>query len=124
MDTEKRSQWLADQLRDLMATPYVQVDEEEGMGPGPVDMFSTKFDAMFMPDAHGWVCGERTDRDGIKESLLGLQRRWNEKEAKCQQSTPQNMNSMNFHVRTDIGMSDPDRANVAVDSPTWRSRSS
>lgn len=98
---ETRSQWLAEQLQQLMVAPHVHVTEgAEGaaMGPGPVDMFSTRFDAMFMPDAHGWVGGERIDRHSLKECMLGLQRRWNEKEATCKGMPPHEMHDMEFHV--------------------------
>ena len=103
-ETQTHSAWLAQSIAALMAAPHVHMGDEEGadMGPGPVDMFSSKFDAMFMPDAVGWVCGERADRQEIKESLLGLQRRWNDKEAVCKGTAPEEKSDMNFHVRTHL----------------------
>ena len=49
---ESRSAWLAEHLKELMESPHVHLTEGGAeMAPGPVDMFSTRFDAMFMPDA-------------------------------------------------------------------------
>ena len=98
-EPESRSKWLAEHLKELMAAPHIHSDEGAELEPGPVDLFSTKFDQMFMPDAHGWVCGERATREEIKESLLGLQRRWNEKEAMCKGCPPHEVHQMEFHVR-------------------------
>lgn len=95
---ESRSQWLAEQIQQLMVAPHVHVTESVEEGPGPVDMFSTRFDGMFMPDAHGWVAGERMDRQHLKECMLGLQRRWNEKEASCKGMPPHEVHDMEFHV--------------------------
>lgn len=47
------------------------------MGPGPVDLFTVRFNEYFMPDAHGTICGQTVDREGIKNGLLSLQKRWN-----------------------------------------------
>ena len=51
------------------------------MGQGPVDVFSTRFNQFFTPEAHGTICGHLVDREGLKSALLALQRRWS-KEAK------------------------------------------
>ena len=52
------------------------------MGPGPVDMFTVRFNQFFMPEAHGTICGHSVDREGLKQSLLNLQKRWNSEEVK------------------------------------------
>ena len=44
------------------------------------------------------MCGERADREELKESLIGLQRRWNEKEAMCKGCEPQGMYQVEFQV--------------------------
>ena len=93
-----RSDWLAAGLQQLMAAPHVHLSDDEALGPGPVDLFSTTFDALFAPDARGWVCGDRADRQELKESLLGLQRRWNDKEARCVGVEPADVAGAEFHV--------------------------
>ena len=99
MHSEEMSRWLAEGLKALMAAPHVLPEEdEEATGHTHADLFSAKFDEMFMPDARGWVCGERADREELKESLIGLQRRWNEKEAMCKGCEPQGMYQVEFQV--------------------------
>lgn len=47
------------------------------MGPGPIDVFSTKFANMFTKDATGVLNGKEVDREGLKEGLLKLQKVYN-----------------------------------------------
>ena len=81
------SHWLSDCLCDLMASPHISMPPHGGMlmGPGPVDLFTVRFDQYFMPGAHGTICGHAVDRDGIKDCLLNLQKRWNTEEVKVMQ---------------------------------------
>ena len=97
MSTEDSSTWLAARLQALMAAPHVLPEDEEA-GHAHPDLFSAQFDEMFAPDARGWVCGERADREELKESLIGLQRRWNEKEGTCKGCAPQGMYQVEFKV--------------------------
>jgi len=46
------------------------------MGPGPVDIFSTKFNNNFAPEVKAIVAGQSVDRGGLKEKLLGLQQHY------------------------------------------------
>ncbi|KAI0633294.1 hypothetical protein C8Q77DRAFT_1217740 [Trametes polyzona] len=71
--------WLSDCLCDLMASPHVSMPPLGGMhlGPGPVDVFTTRFDQYFWHDARGTFCGRPVDREGLKAGLLALQKRWN-----------------------------------------------
>ncbi|KAI0365661.1 hypothetical protein BV20DRAFT_972908 [Pilatotrama ljubarskyi] len=71
--------WLSNCLCDLMASPHVTVPPHGGMplGPGPMDVFSTRFDQYFKQDARGTLCGRPVDRRGLKSGLLALQKRWN-----------------------------------------------
>ena len=55
------------------------------LGQGPVDVFSTRFNQFFTPEAHGTICGHPVDREGLKESLLHLQRNWNTEDIKVTQ---------------------------------------
>ncbi|KAJ3522485.1 hypothetical protein NM688_g8867 [Phlebia brevispora] len=95
---ESRSAWLAEHLKELMESPHVHLTEGGAeMAPGPVDMFSTRFDAMFMPDAHAILVPDHVDRHQLKECLLGLQRRWNDKAAVCKGVPPHEVHDMEFH---------------------------
>ncbi|KAI0769630.1 hypothetical protein BD413DRAFT_477433 [Trametes elegans] len=71
--------WLSDCLCDLMASPHVSMPSQGGMhlGPGPVDVFTTRFDQYFEPNARGTICGRSVDREGLRAALLALQKRWN-----------------------------------------------
>ncbi|RDX50066.1 hypothetical protein OH76DRAFT_1402921 [Lentinus brumalis] len=55
------------------------------MGPGPVDMFTVRFNEFFMPEAHGTICGHPVDREELKDRLLNLQKRWNSEDIKVVQ---------------------------------------
>ncbi|OBZ67083.1 hypothetical protein A0H81_12940 [Grifola frondosa] len=77
--------WLADHLCDLMASPHVSIPSHVGgvyVGPGPVDLFSTRFESWFLPDAKGTVAGREVDREGLKEALLALQTKWDPENVK------------------------------------------
>lgn len=71
--------WLADHLCDLLASPHISLPSRGGLflGPGPVDLFTTRFNNCFAPDATGEVGGHEVDREGLKEALLMLQQHWN-----------------------------------------------
>ncbi|OSD03918.1 hypothetical protein PYCCODRAFT_1444108 [Trametes coccinea BRFM310] len=72
--------WLSDCLCDLMASPHITIPPRGGLhlgGPGPVDVFTTRFNQYFLPEAHGTLCGRPVDREGLKAGLLALQKRWN-----------------------------------------------
>lgn len=71
--------WLSDCLCDLMASPHIAMPPHGGMhlGPGPVDVFTTRFNEYFDHEARGTLCGHAVDREGLKAGLLALQKRWN-----------------------------------------------
>ncbi|OJT15329.1 hypothetical protein TRAPUB_8125 [Trametes pubescens] len=73
------NRWLSDCLCDLMASPHVAMPPHGGMhlGPGPVDVFTTRFNEYFGHEACGTLCGRPVDREGLKTGLLALQKRWN-----------------------------------------------
>ena len=54
------------------------------MGPGPVDLFSTKFDNTFARDVKAFVVGKEVSREELKAKLLGLQKHWNTEQVKFQ----------------------------------------
>ncbi|KZT68648.1 hypothetical protein DAEQUDRAFT_727518 [Daedalea quercina L-15889] len=79
--TAVSSEWLQEKLRLLMNSPYIHFNHPKlpgiRMGPGPVDLFSTRFNNMFTSDVTGVVAGNEVDKEGLKQALLALQRKWN-----------------------------------------------
>ena len=78
------SRWLASELATLLSTPQnknsedatatvIQVHDDEVT----MDLFTTRFDTVFMRHARGLVSGKEVDREGLKRTLLVLQKRWN-----------------------------------------------
>ena len=76
------SEWLSAQLTTLLNSPYIHFTQPKipglqlRMGPGPIDLFSTRFANMFTKEATGVLAGQEVDRDGLKSGLLALQKRW------------------------------------------------
>lgn len=54
------------------------------MGPGPIDLFSTRFSNMFTQDVTGVLGGQEVDKAGLKEGLLTIQKKWNADGAQAQ----------------------------------------
>lgn len=98
------SQWLAHSLSLLLAAPHITLpdegSEEARLGPGPVDVFTIRFNEMFMPEARGFVGGHAVDREELRKTLVGLQRRWNAAEGSCVGSEVHPTHVTEFHVRT------------------------
>lgn len=78
----------------LLASPYIHFNHPKfpgmhiRMGPGPIDVFSTRFANMFTQEATGVVGGKEVDKAGLKEALLALQRKWNPDTAKFVAAQP------------------------------------
>ena len=73
--------FLQDRLSTLLASPHIHFKQPPllhgiRMGPGPVDLFSTRFMNFFTHDATGVVAGKQVDKDGLKDALLALQKKW------------------------------------------------
>ncbi|GJF00106.1 hypothetical protein PsYK624_163850 [Phanerochaete sordida] len=77
------SEWLAHALAQLLAAPHISVDEGPDEGAASVDVFTSRFDELFVPEARGIVCGHAVDRAALKRTLAGLQRRWDAAEGAC-----------------------------------------
>ncbi|KAI0693015.1 hypothetical protein BC835DRAFT_1355121 [Cytidiella melzeri] len=78
------AQWLANELNALLSAPTVVV--EDGPGPevaaseedqDPADLFTTRFEHVFMRHARGLVGGREVDREELKKTLMVLRKRWN-----------------------------------------------
>ncbi|RDX43178.1 hypothetical protein OH76DRAFT_1488069 [Lentinus brumalis] len=74
-------EFLQDRLSTLLASPHIHFNKPPAllnirMGPGPVDVFSTRFANWFTHDATGVVNGKQVDKEGLKEALLALQKKW------------------------------------------------
>ena len=82
------SAWLQSSLSSLLASPYIHFNQPKvpgmhfRMGPGPIDLFSTRFSNLFTDDATGVVGGKEVDKQGLKDSLIALQRKWDSATAK------------------------------------------
>ncbi|KIP10164.1 hypothetical protein PHLGIDRAFT_34090 [Phlebiopsis gigantea 11061_1 CR5-6] len=75
-------EWLSTQLTTLLASPHIHFTQPSlpglklRMGPGPIDVFSTRFANMCTKDVTGVLGGNEVDKEGLKEGLLALQKKW------------------------------------------------
>ncbi|RPD54455.1 hypothetical protein L226DRAFT_471870 [Lentinus tigrinus ALCF2SS1-7] len=79
-------EFLQDRLATLLASPYIHFNKPPAslhirMGPGPVDVFSSRFANWFTHDCTGVVNGKHVDKEGLKDALLRLQKKWNPESA-------------------------------------------
>ena len=88
-------EWLQEQLSTLLASPYIHFNQPKfpgglhlRMGPGPIDLFSTRFANLFAQEATGVVAGVQVDKEGLKQSLLALQKHWNPQTAQFVAAEP------------------------------------
>lgn len=73
------SAWLQNTLSELLKSPYIHFNHHPRgirMGPGPIDLFSTRFNNTFREDVQATVAGESVNREQLKRRLLGLQRHY------------------------------------------------
>ena len=97
-------EWLQQQLTTLLASPYIHFSNPplpggRRLGHGPIDLFSTRFNAMFMRHARGLVGGREVDREGLKQSLLAMQKSWNAAQDHAYEDTALHHRIDGFHVR-------------------------
>jgi len=81
--------WLSKEISQIISSPHISFPKPTGllqfrMGPGPVDLFSTRFDNAFAFDVRATVAGKEVSREELKAKLLGLQKHWNAEEVKFQ----------------------------------------
>jgi len=81
--------WLSKEIWQIITSPHISFPKPTGplqlrMGPGPVDLFSTRFNNTFAFDVKVTVAGEEVSREELKAKLLGLQRHWRDEQAKFQ----------------------------------------
>lgn len=60
------AKWLADELSTLLSSTHALSPET----------FNTRFNSIFMRHARGLVGGREVDREGLRQSLLALQKNW------------------------------------------------
>ncbi|GJE89561.1 hypothetical protein PsYK624_056640 [Phanerochaete sordida] len=76
-------EWLTEKLTELLKSPYIHFTQPKipglqlRMGPGPIDLFSTRFANMCTDDVTGVLAGAAVDKDGLKQGLLALQKKIN-----------------------------------------------
>lgn len=76
-------QWLSNAISEILNSPHISFPTPPSgihLGPGPIDLFSTKFDSTFASDVKVSVDGKGVTRDELKTKLLGLQKHWNPEE--------------------------------------------
>jgi len=82
---EDPPEWLASTLSSILSAPHITIPPAPGgrpEGPGPIDLFTTRFDNAFTDDAKAIVDGRKETLDGLKATLLALQKHWNAQTAK------------------------------------------
>ena len=82
-------EWLSKEIWQIITSPHISFPKPTGplhfrMGPGPVDLFSTRFNNAFAFDVKATVAGEEVSREELKAKLLGLQKYWKAEQAKLQ----------------------------------------
>jgi len=88
-ETTMNDDWLSKEISQIVTSPHISFPKPTGpvqfrMGPGPVDLFSTRFNNTFAFDVRATVGGEEVSREELKAKLLGLQKHWNAEEIKFQ----------------------------------------
>lgn len=85
------SEWLSKEISDLLASPHISFPKPPTgihLGPGPIDLFSTKFNNLFALSVEAVVDGQQVSRDDLKQKLLNLQKHWDPKGVKFQDEPP------------------------------------
>ena len=75
-------------LSSILSSPHISISAPIPTGPGPVDLFSTRFNNTFTADAKGLVDGESVDLDGLKQKLLALQTHYDPASVKFYAQSP------------------------------------
>jgi len=73
------NKWLAQTFAAILSSPHISMPSHIGnmrLGPGPIDLFSTRFANTFTQDVQATVAGQQVTYDKLKEDLLGLQKHW------------------------------------------------
>jgi len=88
-ETTMNDDWLSKEISQIISSPHISFPKPTGslpfrMGPGPVDLFSTRFDNTFASDVKGTFAGKEVSRGELKAKLLGLQKHWNVEDVKFQ----------------------------------------
>jgi hypothetical protein len=55
------------------------------MGPGPIDLFTTRFLNTFTENVQATVAGQTVTRDQLKSALLNVQKQWNPTDVQFEQ---------------------------------------
>jgi len=75
--------WLSKEISQIMTSPHISFPKGPfRMGPGPVDLFSTRFNNAFAPGVKVTMAGEEVSREQLKAKLLDLQKYWKAEEVK------------------------------------------
>ena len=81
--------WFQNAFKSLMEAPGpISIPKLPfGMrgGPGPIDVFSTRFYSLFADDVSATVNGEAVDKEGLKGRLVKIKRRYNMQTAQLEE---------------------------------------
>ena len=79
--------WLSKEISEIITSPHISFPKPPPgihLGPGPVDLFTTRFNNVFALDVKATVAGKEVSREELKAALLGLQKYWEAGEVKLQ----------------------------------------
>lgn len=79
--------WFTSKFSELMASSHISFPTPPPnihLGPGPIDVFSTKFDDLYPDDVEAAVDGEVVSKDDLKQKLLNLKKRWDPEQVEFQ----------------------------------------
>jgi len=88
MTTANTSQWLSQTFSSLLSAPHISIPRRPGgiiMGPGPIDLFTTRFLNTFTENVQATVAGQTVTRDQLKSALLNVQKQWNPTDVQFEQ---------------------------------------
>ncbi|THH27898.1 hypothetical protein EUX98_g6290 [Antrodiella citrinella] len=81
MASQTNTSFLQRSLSSILEAPHISFHQPAGLpnlrlGHGPIDLFSTRFSNTFAQDASGTIAGKVVDKEGLKQALLALQKKW------------------------------------------------
>lgn len=91
------SAWLATELSALLSAAADAASAPHAAPPRE-DAFSSRFDGVFVRHARGLVGGREVDREGLKQALLALQKRWSPAQCRYEDCESLHRRIDGFHV--------------------------
>jgi len=97
--------WLSKEISQIITSPHISFPKPAAplqfrIGPGPIDLFSTRFNNVFAFDVKATVAGEEVSREELKAKLLGLQKHWKPEEVGFQDESVGEVGRLWGHCQT------------------------